>query len=117
MDTLTLQIPREKALELLPDFERRRTQLEAELKMITSQIALIRGDTPLPPRRGRSKKPETESAIRAYLGTLPANVGASIRQIAKDTGVSYATTHRMITALKAQSEVIEKDGKWLISPI
>lgn len=111
-DKVTLELPLEQALKMLPFFEKRRARLQAELRSVEAQIAAIKGES----EKLNVRLSDTKKRVLDYLATLPALGGQSINAIAKGAGTSYGSTYRLLQQMKKAGEAVLKDDLWSLAP-
>jgi len=124
----TLQISREAAERVLPCLEAQlegrehdKARAEADIAQLKITIVELRAklagsELPLNGKqRERRPKGHGEKLITEVLASLPNGGGLSATEIAKKTGVNYATVFRALnTPERNKGRFVGVDGKWTL---
>ena len=75
-------------------------------QMVRGGLAAAREASPVQRGAGRPVAPET-LAVREFLATVPATVGAPVRQVARSLQLSVGDAHKIVDRLARKGEVRE----------
>lgn len=126
LPTITLELTADEAKTMLPVLESQRRDLQQKLHATEAKIAAINsalnGQQVIPAvtanktATGRIKKGESDKLIFNYLGSLSGK-SASLREIAKATGVSSSSAYRSLKRLEGNKITQNRGSLWSLAEV
>ncbi len=118
METVTVKITEGSARKLLAEAEVERSKLrvalsakEAEIMELQRAVGGVDSQVPRNPKTGRAPKGQSEKAILAFFEEHKGS-GWTQTEVAKRTGVSMATTGRVLEKLSKAGKLDGGNGTW-----